>query len=503
MRIRLTHCIGMALILWLPTAPVRAQPAGDGKRVAVFISDTHFGLGKTVKGKWHPYEDARWPVAFQGFLVSLDEYPTDVDLVVLGDLMELWQPAPEMPCTALPPTMGCTKAQVRKLVEYILDQHVAELASVAQFAAKRNNRVYIVPGNHDAALLIPEIWKDFHDKLGSAVADRIKLVPTGVWVSADRTIIGEHGHQIGEDVNGYKKWPEGITTVDGGVTHMTRTWGENFVQSLFNKQEASNEFIDNVSPESAGLKYKLKTDGPAIVADDLVKFLRFNLFETSIAQTNQSLSASGRYLWVDATARAAGHALFIAALPSDDPLLIEIAEGSDVAAQLDQDLADPNIISADEIQSLCMHAMDKGNATVCGNGTLSAGVQGLIYTKEQVLARHLESRRKDFPSASTFVYGHTHQVDEPREVKAKDGQAVWVSNTGAFQRVANEKQFKAILATSRKTDPPSAITLESFPACYSFVAVENGISSLGWWVQDEKQVQGRRVSARNAACWQQ
>src|ERR1043166_7252687 len=38
-------------------AIVASAVTAQNPRITVFISDTHFGVGKTPDGKWHPYED--------------------------------------------------------------------------------------------------------------------------------------------------------------------------------------------------------------------------------------------------------------------------------------------------------------------------------------------------------------------------------------------------------------------------------------------------------------
>jgi hypothetical protein len=61
-------------------------------RLAIFISDLHMGLGKDEAGAWFPTEDFRWPAALEGFLDHISSEGRDaVDLVIVGDFLELWQ----------------------------------------------------------------------------------------------------------------------------------------------------------------------------------------------------------------------------------------------------------------------------------------------------------------------------------------------------------------------------------------------------------------------------
>lgn len=83
-----------ALIANVPYAP---PPIGP--RYTAFISDLHFGIGRKADGSWDPKEDFRWPRALEGFLERISEEGHErVDLVIAGDLLELWQPPPEIKC---------------------------------------------------------------------------------------------------------------------------------------------------------------------------------------------------------------------------------------------------------------------------------------------------------------------------------------------------------------------------------------------------------------------
>jgi hypothetical protein len=93
--------LGLALVLAgalcsvtaLAQGAVGRAPGSDvsGRFLAV-ISDHHMGLGRNAAGAWSPTEDFRWPKALKGFLDSLSQRGNHaVDLVVAGDLFELWQ----------------------------------------------------------------------------------------------------------------------------------------------------------------------------------------------------------------------------------------------------------------------------------------------------------------------------------------------------------------------------------------------------------------------------
>src|SRR5262249_20387640 len=53
-------------------APLSAEERSAlERRLFVFVSDLHFGLGKLPDGRWNPIEDFRWPRALNGFLAEI------------------------------------------------------------------------------------------------------------------------------------------------------------------------------------------------------------------------------------------------------------------------------------------------------------------------------------------------------------------------------------------------------------------------------------------------
>src|ERR1700730_689765 len=288
-------------LLLIAAAGIVAEPAqtpsAPRPRLIVFISDLHFGLGKLADGvTWNPREDFRWTSALGSFLYTIGAEGKDrVDLVIAGDLLELWQPPPGMDC-GKNPDLGCTVEQMQELTRIVVKAHARDLALLGAFADRGDNCLHVIPGNHDAALLLDSIWHLVLPALG-AKEDRVRRVGSGVWSSSDGKVVAEHGHQIWPDVNRFDGWP---TVTSRG--RMVRTWGENFVQSIFNTEEDVYPVIDNLVPGSAGVKYRMRDRGIFGTAGDLLRFLSFSVFETSGAQMRRSLgptqrTSGGEALW--------------------------------------------------------------------------------------------------------------------------------------------------------------------------------------------------------------
>ena len=202
--------------------PYQAPPAGS--RYMVFISDLHLGVGRRADGSWHPTEDFRWPKALEGFLREMSRRGQDrVDLVIVGDFLEMWQPPPSIPCKGTSADLGCTLDEMEALSRLVVAAHADALSAFRTFAETGENRLHIVPGNHDATLRYERIWRPLGEALNAA-SGRINLVESGIWVSPDESIVAEHGHQIGIDVNRYETWPN-IVRRDGQAQYVIRPWG--------------------------------------------------------------------------------------------------------------------------------------------------------------------------------------------------------------------------------------------------------------------------------------
>ncbi len=469
----------------------------SGNRYLFVISDLHFGLGRISGGGWNRKEDFRWSKALTLFLRTASACGLDaVDLVLAGDTLEMWQPPAYIACKGLGPEAGCTTMEALRIAKVVIGAHGSDLAALGSFADRGSNRLYVIPGNHDAALLLPSVWTAFRSALRSK-SGRTRLVGSGIWASADGRVVVEHGHQIGVDVNKYKAWPDIIGARNAGHNYIERPWGELFVQRLFNEQEETYPIIDNLSPESAGARYRMADRGWVHSVADAARFLAFNLFETGLSQEQQFLGAAdpgAEPMWDMAFARAMGSRLFAQALASGDPfrteLLEDTASGKALRSELDTLARDETRLSNAEITLLCdlMQARTQGQSK-CLPAELGMLLQKAVVPKRVVMADHLRTRLKQpgLDDMRVFVYGHTHLLETKWPVQATDTREVHVLNAGAFQRVIVEDDFLA-LAASRKIDAQQALrtlSVEDLGACYSAVVVAMGplvpaASTLQW-----------------------
>lgn len=546
-----------------------AEPKG---RQIIVISDLHMGLGKVqVEGaeRWHKKEDFRWPNALSGFLAHIEqEAPAGIDLVIAGDFLELWQPPEGVSCKGPgegavpvdpdstdhaslrnPRDYGCTVGEMEQITTQVVDAHADELGKLGRFATG-GNCVHVVAGNHDAALVLPSVWKIVEEKMrrpkgpepgdGKLGLGEICLrLASDLWVSGDDfstdTLVAvEHGHMIGKDANSYSNWPKITrkfkTPDDKEETYLERPWGESFVQAIFNQEEETLPLIDNLSPKSAGLLPRFRDRGVHSVKD-VAKFLRFNLVGTSRRQVWQLLGPEDApEEWTDdelKTGRGLGYRLFARSMPPDDPLRAALESESEDTQALRQELgALVPELSDEEVAVLCdLIALD-GQADGCRDRTAGAGLYKLFHTRKSILTPHVRALRKgqrdpDAPALrgrkkrlEGFAYGHTHKFEVPWEAETREGKIIRVVNSGAFQRLIDGKQIKAIVRKKNEENPDAKIGVidllrdeqweEFVGACYTFVRItENGRDldvELRAWLMDEKEEMGREDDPCTAAC---
>ena len=483
----------------IASAPEPAIAAGSDNRLVAFISDLHLGVGRDADGKWSPTEDSRWPLALQGLLDYLsDRGQQRVDLVMLGDMLELWQPPKNLACKSVAMDSGCTVEEMKQIVSAVIAAHPNEITSLKNFARQGDNRLYIVPGNHDAALLVPEIWQllaavltppaanaqpasvdEQGSPAGAAIAptveNRVRLVESGIWSSPDGKLVAEHGHQIGSDVNRYDRWPQ-VTATRNGQTYIVRSWGEHFVQSLFNEEEREYPLIDNLIPESVGARYRIAEKGMWTSARDALRFLAFDTFESSggrkqptpeamAAQAADAISSKARLLRLS-------YGIFAGQLAADSPLRklvetnLDLAKNQAGAAAIPASLPGP--FMANDLKTLCANLVGETTAIPCGSLFGS-----LLLPRAEVFRTHLIDRRKAFPQMTFFIYGHTHQYENPWPVQLDGSNTVQVLNTGAFQRLIDEPHFlEKTRAFPHPYDGLKKISLEELSPCYSAVIAQ-------------------------------
>lgn len=489
-----------------PTAvPETAQ------RQVVVISDLHMGVGKKPDGSWEPVEDFRWPNALSSFLAEISCLSGGrTTLVIAGDMLELWQ-HPDIPCSSGDPDHGCTVAEVASLVDRVIAGHAREFADLAAFARWGDNRLIVLPGNHDAGLLVEPVRSRVLAAL-EASSGRVELSASGVWATPDGQVVVEHGQQMpGERVNGYPDWPK-VTGALNGREFLLRPWGELFVHRLYDSVEAQCPLIDNIIPQSVGVGYYKDWRGTLGTAADAARFVAFNLVRASPTQRGDlGPGGEGAAEWDVVGARAMGWKLFRSA-GVEDRLAPGLAAGRDAALRdaLDALAADREGLPDTEVRALCDAAFTAGASEPCPTtrGALAATIaHGIVPgAKKRGMEGHLKERLKAFPDMKALVYGHTHQLEEAEVFVPPGSIEIEVANSGAFQRLVDRSTYSG-LARRFNADEATGLArvpLDALPACYPavFVEYERGLPRLKLqnWLAGEDGAGGEFVAACNNRC---
>jgi UDP-2,3-diacylglucosamine pyrophosphatase LpxH len=490
----------------------------SAKRFTVFISDLHMGVGKYPNSeKWNEMEDFRWEKEFGLFLDEINhEGGGKTDLVINGDLLELWQFVKDN-CDYGDPDLGCNETDALNRVRDVLRSHEPEMQILRNFANSGQNRVYIVPGNHDAALLYDAVSKEILQKINAAPG-RVCILSDGYWRSSDGLIFAEHGHQVEGDVNSYKeKWPKPFTEKKG-KKYLIRTWGERFVQKYYNPYEIEYPIIDNLSKEKLGIKYAVAARGYLVAAADVAKLSKFIFFEVSGDQFKESIlkpsEEVGAQNWNIKEIKDNWDERIISdllpiiekLLPEDDidRVVLKRATEEGKLNLKPSDLSDNEIISLCNLRADLIERMKSKEQTIsipeCPTKTETLGIiVGIFKRDDEVLQTYLQKRYDELPpiggknpTFKVFVYGHTHKAHDGDKYKI-ELPGYWVPkvfNSGAWIRVINPDQLKKLVESKKlnKSEVLPKLNPEDLPACYSFVMIkpyeEEPTAELKSWSRD-------------------
>lgn len=504
-RAAISGLVPLALAAAVSGGPPHARTEGGASRRVVVLGDLHLGAGRGADGAWSPYEDFRWPDDLRGFLAALAADGVPTDLVLNGDTFELLQ-ADDGACAHDDPTLGCSEAEALARLDRVLAAHGEETAALAAFAAAGENRLALVPGDHDAGLLFPAVGR----RAVAAFADapgRVSVAAAGYWRSADGLIHAEHGHQIEHRADRFAGWPAPFVT-RGGRRRLERPWGQRVVQRLYDRYEPRFPIVDNLADDGAGVREALAAAGVDAEAEAAAPdLLRFLLFRTSWQQFRMDLDRGGVEppAWDLAAVRAAGPRFLVESLAADDrfrPLAARALDAGRLTALMDA-------LSDDALTLLCDHRAavrrarrrferiltqfdPTGPPVVECPRTPDTAAPRFEYfwgSRDRVFGRHLE-RMADPRPVAVMVHGHTHLADyrQGNFVRVEAGRTYVVDgfspvrgaatpvvvNAGAWQRTVTPRQLDDYRRGRglSAAEALEALRPEGLPPCYSFVQID-------------------------------
>lgn len=499
-------------------------PTAAPARTLFFMSDLHMGVGKNMPEKYANQEDFRWHDDLSAWLNEADRSTSSsAELVLLGDIFELWQSSLQV-CKGDGATFecettdcrpedngkgfGCTEEQALARVQHAIRQHQKTLDALSAFAQKGQNRLVLVPGNHDAALLLPKVRVAVLNAFKDPGENRVSISKTGYWLSNDKKIYADHGHMY-DRVNKFEGWPQPYETRPSGLV-MQQPWGEDMVQHFYNQYEELLPAIDNVSDEIAGAQLGVSVLGASAGRVAAQRFIKFLIIDTTLLQKlaflgehdadDDDLTLGGTaeegVKWDFAAIRKGDAGKFLVeSMPVDH--LRDVAQDADMKIAW-ADITDDDIATACEQRKVLIeyyqkaepeHAGKFATCVVTGNDTLG-------YVADKILARDSRNRRKFLAATGktvgsqfdVYVYGHTHTAVAPFTQKIASLWDVSVVNDGAFQRTISPQQLEALAGDKSKMGQMFAnLTPEGMRPCYSYVRIDpyaansKPMAELKWW----------------------
>ncbi len=178
------------------------------ERAVVFVSDLHLGTGDELEDFVPENEQA-----FCDFVKQQSDNLTnqEVDLVLLGDSLDIWQVATEAEKHAEQSDqidISVDHQLEAKRVKEIIAAHPKTFAVLSDFVAKdaSRRRIICIPGNHDHSLIHASVRTPIQDAItrGDNTLNS-RIVFQNYYEDADVGIYAEHGNQFDED-NDYDRF---------------------------------------------------------------------------------------------------------------------------------------------------------------------------------------------------------------------------------------------------------------------------------------------------------
>jgi hypothetical protein len=503
-------------------------------------------LGQDRKGRWLATEDFRWTRALATYLDALMDRDEPVDLVIAGGLVNLWQAPRDLSCSG----PDCQGEQVVKTAQAIVAAHGQDLALLGRFARVNDNRLYVIPSTKEGAFADAKVWGPIKEAMLNEVDEEALAAlqpppppePAQEEEGAEDLLAEEDGEDDEPEVEeAIEKEPRElgeaqIYVVSDGVWasvngQVVVSPGDalgpdpRFVQSIINQREAKLPLIDNLRPFSRGALLSLGGDPKRPEA--IAAFLHDYAIHTTPSRRSRHLKNEGSDNtpeWNAKKARKRGHLFFVDSLHPDLDVRAGLLNGQgEYWLSLREALSEEaESLSASEVDAICDKiAINngtfglKGSYPRCDLGRddttrISAG-------KGAWLSEKIREQHPGQDTMGVFVYGATNEPEAnwevPKDRRGRD--MVTVYNSGAFQRVADAKIYRAMTAkllgkrdgdvTNREmTATLGKLDLRHFPACYSTVIVEfeGAIPSadLKHWYLPEKAQEGNFVTACDRRC---
>lgn len=221
-----------------------------GNKIKIIVSDFHIGKGRYLSdGRRNILEDFlddRKFIEFLNYYGGDNFKDKDVELICNGDFFNILQvDASDTHTNMITEDISAAK------MELIIQGHPELMDALKEFVSKQNCNVVLIVGNHDAALLWPDVQKILRDRIGS----KIRFIDDFYVFD---TVFVTHGHRY-EFLNHFNPkdfWYEGKDK----ERYMRLPWGSYFVVDFLNRMKKTRPYIDKIKPFRMYLRFAFWND---------------------------------------------------------------------------------------------------------------------------------------------------------------------------------------------------------------------------------------------------
>jgi len=235
-------------------------------KTVVVISDLHLGRADDFDIFAGPRKCER----FIGFMKTLDDIESPVELVINGDFVDFLQLKPWD--VKVDRNTAATKIQ-----QIVLAYKDTVFQALGEFLGAPDHFISVLMGNHDVELAFPEVWKYVADaiveKAGEGTGASGRLVSLALEHSRISYLVRvggvhihiEHGN-IDDRFNGMN-YTALFRDAERGTSDFGYPPGTKLVYDIMNRHKAGYRFVDLLKPEMPAVPLLLLAFDPTAVVD--------------------------------------------------------------------------------------------------------------------------------------------------------------------------------------------------------------------------------------------
>lgn len=218
------------------------------KKLKLIISDLHLSAGARMpdgsRNLLEDFFDDDMLIEFIEHYGGPDCADCQVELIVNGDFFNM------LPDVVKGPSERITEELAVRQMRRIIEGHATVFDALRIFCSQTKNKLILIIGNHDAALLFPEVQEEIRRRLNKPIRFEQTYVIDDIFVT--------HGHQYefihSFDMNNYTR--RGID----GVLRLKLPWGSLFIIQFLNPMKRQRHYIDKVMPFRNYLRWAFWND---------------------------------------------------------------------------------------------------------------------------------------------------------------------------------------------------------------------------------------------------